>query len=162
MDPRSLVISASFLGWMEGGHCHLHYPPTTPTSHTHINPLLTPPHDKKHIPNETITHTHTHTHDVQVPTPYGDVAIEEFDLGRARELDVIFLAVGGDFSKDYAHKLAEGVRMYAFAFLSLSRLFYFLVGVFFSLFLFVCLLNRGWGDVCVFFRLVFVFLVFGC
>ena len=46
----------------------------------------------------------------QIPTPYGDVAIEEFDLAKARELDVIFLAVGGDFSKDYAHKLAEGVR----------------------------------------------------
>lgn len=45
----------------------------------------------------------------QIPTPYGDVAIEEFDLAKARELDVIFLAVGGDFSKDFAHKLSEGV-----------------------------------------------------
>lgn len=40
------------------------------------------------------------------------MAIEEFDLAKARELDVIFLAVGGDFSKDYAHKLSEGVRFH--------------------------------------------------
>ena len=45
-----------------------------------------------------------------MPTPYGDVTIEEFELGKARDLDVIFLAVGGDFSKEYAHKLTEGVR----------------------------------------------------
>lgn len=45
----------------------------------------------------------------QVPTPFGSVAIKEFDLEDARKLDVVFLAVGGDFSKDYAHKIGEGV-----------------------------------------------------
>lgn len=43
-----------------------------------------------------------------VPTPFGSVTIEEFELGNARGLDVIFLAVGGDFSLKYAHKLSEG------------------------------------------------------
>jgi len=45
---------------------------------------------------------------IQIPTPYGDVAIEEFELSKARELDVVFLAVGGDFSKEYAKALSEG------------------------------------------------------
>jgi aspartate-semialdehyde dehydrogenase len=43
-----------------------------------------------------------------VATPFGSVTIEEFELGKARGLDVIFLAVGGDFSLEYAHKLSEG------------------------------------------------------
>jgi aspartate-semialdehyde dehydrogenase len=38
------------------------------------------------------------------------VKITEFDLDAARKLDIVFLAVGGDFSKQYAHKLGEGVR----------------------------------------------------
>ena len=42
----------------------------------------------------------------------GEVAIEEFVLENARQLDVVFLAVGGDFSKEYAHKLSEGVSVY--------------------------------------------------
>lgn len=41
-----------------------------------------------------------------VATPFGSVSIEEFDLDKARGLDVIFLAVGGDFSKEYAIKLS--------------------------------------------------------
>lgn len=45
----------------------------------------------------------------KVPTPFGSVTITEFDLEAARKLDIVFLAVGGDFSKEYAHKLGEGV-----------------------------------------------------
>lgn len=30
--------------------------------------------------------------------------------GQARECDFVFLAVGGDFSKEWAQKIAEGVR----------------------------------------------------
>jgi hypothetical protein len=45
----------------------------------------------------------------------GEVAIEEFVLENARQLDVVFLAVGGDFSKEYAHKLSEGVSVYVYA-----------------------------------------------
>lgn len=78
-------------------------PPTTTLPY--IPPILIPR-------QETNTHPlHPYPPKNQVPTPYGDVAIEEFDLAKARELDVIFLAVGGDFSKDFAHKLAEGVRL---------------------------------------------------
>eukprot|EP00904_Undaria_pinnatifida_P001079 jgi/Undpi1/10972/HiC_scaffold_30.g13273.m1 len=41
-------------------------------------------------------------------TPMGDVTIEEFSLESARECDYVFLAVGGDFSLEYAQKLTEG------------------------------------------------------
>mmetsp|Transcript_13756 Transcript_13756/g.40695 ORF Transcript_13756/g.40695 Transcript_13756/m.40695 type:complete len:315 (-) Transcript_13756:400-1344(-) len=40
---------------------------------------------------------------------FGSVTLEEFDLERARSCDVIFLAVGGDFSVEYANKIcADG------------------------------------------------------
>lgn len=41
-------------------------------------------------------------------TPLGDFTITEFTLEAARECDFVFLAVGGDFSKEYAEKIAEG------------------------------------------------------
>lgn len=42
-------------------------------------------------------------------TPYGDITIQEFDLGgvRKEQFDVIFLAVSGSFSLKFARKLAE-------------------------------------------------------
>jgi aspartate-semialdehyde dehydrogenase len=36
------------------------------------------------------------------------VTIEDFDLARARELDVVFVSVSGDFSKEWCDKMAEG------------------------------------------------------
>eukprot|EP00752_Nemacystus_decipiens_P005189 g4709.t1 len=41
-------------------------------------------------------------------TPMGEVTIEEFSLDAARDCDFVFLAVGGDFAKEYAEKLTEG------------------------------------------------------
>ncbi|CAM9387006.1 unnamed protein product, partial [Choristocarpus tenellus] len=41
-------------------------------------------------------------------TPLGDITIEEFSLESARECDYVFLAVGGDFAKEYATKISEG------------------------------------------------------
>mmetsp|Transcript_12575 Transcript_12575/g.16511 ORF Transcript_12575/g.16511 Transcript_12575/m.16511 type:complete len:362 (+) Transcript_12575:42-1127(+) len=41
-------------------------------------------------------------------TQFGQFEVEPFDLDKARELDVVFLAVGGDFSKEWAKKLIEG------------------------------------------------------
>mmetsp|Transcript_28345 Transcript_28345/g.41699 ORF Transcript_28345/g.41699 Transcript_28345/m.41699 type:complete len:368 (-) Transcript_28345:276-1379(-) len=44
-----------------------------------------------------------------MPTPYGDITIQEFDLEgvRKEQFDVIFLAVSGSFSLKFARKLAE-------------------------------------------------------
>lgn len=39
---------------------------------------------------------------------FGQVELEEFDLARARGCDVVFLAVGGDFSKEHARTICEG------------------------------------------------------
>jgi len=41
-------------------------------------------------------------------TKFGDVEVELFDLDEARKCDVVFLAVSGDFSLEWAEKLAEG------------------------------------------------------
>lgn len=40
-------------------------------------------------------------------TPFGKKVLEEFSLNLCEELDIIFLAVGGEFSKKYAPLLAE-------------------------------------------------------
>jgi aspartate-semialdehyde dehydrogenase len=46
------------------------------------------------------------------PTPWGEVAIEEFSMDAARGLDLALLAVSGDFAKAHARKLAaEGVAV---------------------------------------------------
>ncbi len=48
----------------------------------------------------------------RVATPFGEVAIEEFSLERARDLDLALLAVSGDFAKQYARQLvAAGVTV---------------------------------------------------
>eukprot|EP00284_Hemiselmis_tepida_P009667 CAMPEP_0174918498 /NCGR_PEP_ID=MMETSP1355-20121228/3106_1 /TAXON_ID=464990 /ORGANISM="Hemiselmis tepida, Strain CCMP443" /LENGTH=424 /DNA_ID=CAMNT_0016163673 /DNA_START=6 /DNA_END=1280 /DNA_ORIENTATION=- len=44
----------------------------------------------------------------EVETKFGKVTIEDFDLARARELDVVFVSVSGDFSKEWCDKMAEG------------------------------------------------------
>ena len=36
------------------------------------------------------------------------IAIEDFTLARARELDVVFVSVSGDFSKEWCEKMSEG------------------------------------------------------
>jgi aspartate-semialdehyde dehydrogenase len=38
---------------------------------------------------------------------YGDITLEAFDFEEASKLDVVFLAVGGDFSLEWAEKLAN-------------------------------------------------------
>ena len=39
---------------------------------------------------------------------FGKVEVELFDVEKARECDVVFLAVSGDFSKEHAKAIAEG------------------------------------------------------
>jgi len=39
---------------------------------------------------------------------FGEVRVELFDVGKARECDVVFLAVSGDFSLEYAKKISDG------------------------------------------------------
>lgn len=39
---------------------------------------------------------------------YGTIEVELFDVAQARECDVVFLAVSGDFSLEHAHALSEG------------------------------------------------------
>jgi aspartate-semialdehyde dehydrogenase len=40
-------------------------------------------------------------------TPFGELKIQEFSLDAARDCDVVFLAVSGDFAEDWAEKIAE-------------------------------------------------------
>ena len=44
----------------------------------------------------------------KVDTAFGPVTVELFDVKAARECDVVFLAVSGDFSLEYAKALTEG------------------------------------------------------
>lgn len=41
-------------------------------------------------------------------TPFGALTIEEFTLEAARDCDVVFLAVSGDFAEEWAEKIADG------------------------------------------------------
>ena len=43
-----------------------------------------------------------------VNTKYGDVTVELFGVDAARECDVVFLAVDGDFALENAKKICEG------------------------------------------------------
>jgi hypothetical protein len=40
-------------------------------------------------------------------TPLGDITIKEFSVEEARTCDYVFLAVDGDFAKEYAMKITE-------------------------------------------------------
>ena len=44
----------------------------------------------------------------EIDTPFGKKKLQEFDLAAARKLDVVFLAVSGDFALEWAEKIAEG------------------------------------------------------
>jgi hypothetical protein len=40
---------------------------------------------------------------------YGSITVELFDVAKARQCDVVFLAVSGDFSLEHAEAISEGV-----------------------------------------------------
>ena len=44
----------------------------------------------------------------KVETKYGDVTVELFSVDAARQCDVVFLAVDGDFALKYAKDICEG------------------------------------------------------
>jgi hypothetical protein len=44
----------------------------------------------------------------KIDTKYGEVEVELFDVDKARQCDVVFLAVDGDFALKYAEKIIEG------------------------------------------------------
>ena len=44
----------------------------------------------------------------EIDTPFGKKTLSEFDLAAARKLDVVFLAVSGDFALEWAEKIAAG------------------------------------------------------
>ena len=44
----------------------------------------------------------------KVATKYGEVVVEKFDVDSARECDVVFLAVDGDFALEHAEKICAG------------------------------------------------------
>jgi N-acetyl-gamma-glutamylphosphate reductase len=48
-------------------------------------------------------------------TPLGDVTIEEFNVASARGCDFVFLAVDGDFAKEYAPQITQVQRTSYFA-----------------------------------------------
>jgi len=39
---------------------------------------------------------------------FGSITVELFDVAAARECDLVFLAVSGDFAKEHAHAISEG------------------------------------------------------
>ena len=39
---------------------------------------------------------------------FGEIDVELFDVAKARECDVVFLAVSGEFSLEHARSLSEG------------------------------------------------------
>lgn len=41
-----------------------------------------------------------------IETPYGDKVIQEFSVEKARECDIVFLAVSGEFAEEYAEAIA--------------------------------------------------------
>ena len=41
-------------------------------------------------------------------TKFGDITVELFDVDAARECDVVFLAVSGDFALEYAEAISAG------------------------------------------------------
>ena len=43
----------------------------------------------------------------KISTPYGEIVIEEFTVEKAREMDIVFLAVSGSFALEYARKIGE-------------------------------------------------------
>lgn len=43
-----------------------------------------------------------------VKTKYGDVTVELFSVDAARQCDVVFLAVDGDFALEHAKKICDG------------------------------------------------------
>lgn len=44
----------------------------------------------------------------KVNTKFGEVDVELFDVAKARECDVVFLAVDGDFALEHAKAISEG------------------------------------------------------
>jgi aspartate-semialdehyde dehydrogenase len=46
--------------------------------------------------------------DEELETPFGTYKVEPFDLQKAREMDIVFLAVDGKFATDNARQLSEG------------------------------------------------------
>lgn len=44
----------------------------------------------------------------EIKTEFGDVTVELFDVDKARECDVVFLAVSGDFALEHAEALSAG------------------------------------------------------
>jgi len=44
----------------------------------------------------------------KVETKFGEVTVELFNVDSARECDVVFLAVSGDFALEHAEKISEG------------------------------------------------------
>jgi aspartate-semialdehyde dehydrogenase len=48
----------------------------------------------------------------KVSTPFGEMMIEEFSVKNAEKCDIVFLAVGGAFAKEFAPQLAEkGIKV---------------------------------------------------
>jgi aspartate-semialdehyde dehydrogenase len=43
----------------------------------------------------------------KINTPYGEIIIEEFTIQKAREMDIVFLAVSGSFALEYGKKIGE-------------------------------------------------------
>mmetsp|Transcript_65349 Transcript_65349/g.155868 ORF Transcript_65349/g.155868 Transcript_65349/m.155868 type:complete len:425 (+) Transcript_65349:59-1333(+) len=44
----------------------------------------------------------------KVPTKFGELVIEDFSVAAAREMDVVFVSVSGDFSLEHCNAMAEG------------------------------------------------------
>merc|ERR1719502_245139 len=45
-----------------------------------------------------------------VKTPKGDITVEKFSVEAAQECEIVLMAVSGDFSKEYSHKVTGGPK----------------------------------------------------
>ncbi len=68
--------------------------------------------EKKFLLSELHLYASARSAGKKVPTPFGEKTIEEFSVEKAAECDIVFLAVGGGFAKEFAPQLAEkGVKV---------------------------------------------------
>jgi aspartate-semialdehyde dehydrogenase len=64
-------------------------------------------HDRKFPLSELQLFASERSADRTLETPFGALGVRKFELEAARECDIVFLCVSGDFAREYARRLAE-------------------------------------------------------
>ena len=64
-------------------------------------------HDRKFSLSEVQLFASERSADRKLETPFGATSVRRFELDAARQCDIVFLCVSGDFAREYARRLAE-------------------------------------------------------